>query len=128
MTQKRFKAAIAKTHATLKKMREEELRRVRLGKEPLTRLHSGIVKMTDRDRLGVYKVRSYMVRKYGYIVKNDYIRRIYYDDHTTRNLDAELRYAERHKIRFLPDEEAQTRNPVIVTPDWTDKQGGFQVE
>ena len=118
-----------------RKARMDELRKrdrllVRMGREPETKLHNGLVKIGDPQRKRVYQVRGYLASRYGYVASKGHIREMYYTEATKRRPEAEEKYERAFKMRFLPFDapaETEKNRTVIVVPDWNDRQGGLNI-
>lgn len=120
---RRFRESIKKGAETRKKTIERERMRYLMGLPLKTNFSvSRIIKQTP-DMHKRYQAK-WQLKKKGYIDGGGLT--IYYNDDTKRTKCEHL-FVERYKFKFEPEPNGTKKKDVVVTPDWSDKQGGFAV-
>lgn len=119
MSPKRYRQMVDKVASILASKREKDRARVAIGLKPLTKLSTGI---PTKERTAMYR-RKQNLRSYGYICPKIGLT-IYYDANTKRS-PFEDKYKEKYRMKFVSIDDLDEKQRVVIVPDWTDKQGGF---
>lgn len=119
--EKRYKECVAKIAAKLAEYRRRNKVRVSAGLKPVNKLNYG--QRNTKLWRRVAQVRSYLKKRFGYVViLHDTSRNVYYDENTRRMMKTEERYIKELGIVFLPVGGEKTVDKTVVVPTWDGNQ------